>query len=201
MKNRVVLNIVIAAVLLELISALQFFHTHQLLADELELRAESELTMKVIIVKNNLSISENHLWGHLWDLERNMAEPDSLFGVMEWVLKYHKNLAGCWVAFVPDYFPKKGRLYEPYAYWDHDTIVKKQIASDSHNYTLSANYEKVLKTDTTIWFNPYNSSTTGTNMVSYAVPIHDSKRNIVAVFGLDVSTRMLGDTLNYRHIY
>ena len=37
-KNNVILNIVIAAVVLELISALQFYHTQQLLADELEKR-------------------------------------------------------------------------------------------------------------------------------------------------------------------
>ena len=201
LKNKVVLNIILAAVLLELISALQFFHTHQLLADELELRAESELNTKVIVIKSALNISENYLWGHLWDLERNIAKPDSLFDVMEWVLKYHKNLTGCWVAFVPNYFPEKGRLYEPYAYWDHDTIVKAQIASDGHNYTQSTYYEKVISTDATLWFDPYYDDITGINMVSYCMPIHDKKNNVVAVFGLDVSTKMLGDTLNYGQIY
>ena len=201
LKNKVVLNIILAAVVLELISALQFYHTHQLLADELEQRAESEITMKVIVIKSALNVSENSLWGHLWDLERNIASPDSLYGVMEWVLKYHKNLTGCWAAFVPDYYPEKGRVYEPYAYWDHDSIVKKQIASDGHDYTQSANFKKVVSTDATIWFDPYLDSITGINMVSYAVPIHNKQRNIVALFGLDVSTKVLGDTLNYGQIY
>ena len=80
LKNKVVLNIILAAVVLELISALQFYHTHQLLADELEQRAESEITMKVIVIKSALNVSENSLWGHLWDLERNIASPDSLYG-------------------------------------------------------------------------------------------------------------------------
>lgn len=201
LKNRVVLNIIFAAILLELISALQFYHTHQLLADELEQRAESEITMKVIVVKSALNITENSLWGHLWDLERNIASPDSLFDVTEWVLMYHKNLTGCWAAFVPDYYPEKGRIYEPYAYWDHDSIVKKQIASDGHDYTQSANFKKVVSTDATIWFDPYLDSISGINMVSYAVPIHNKKKDVVALFGLDVSTKLLGDTLNYGQIY
>ena len=201
LKNMVVLNIILAAIVLELISALQFYHTHQILADELEKRAESEITMKVIVIKSALSISENSLWGHLWDLERNIASPDSLYGVMEWVLKYHKNLTGCWAAFVPDYYPEKGRIYEPYAYWDHDSIVKKQIASDGHDYTQSANFKKVISTDATVWFDPYLDSITGIKMVSYAVPIHNKNRDVVALFGLDVSTKMLGDTLNYGQIY
>ena len=201
LKNKVVLNIILATVVLELISAIQFYYTHQLLADELEERAESEITMKVLVIKSALSISENSLWGHLWDLERNIASPDSLYGVMEWVLKYHKNLTGCWAAFVPDYYPEKGRIYEPYAYWDHDSIVKKQIASDGHDYTQSSYFKKIVSTDATVWFDPYLDSITGINMVSYAVPIHNKKKDVVALFGLDVSTKMLGDTLNYGQIY
>ena len=60
LKNKVVLNIILAAVVLELISALQFYHTHQLMADELEQRAELEITMKVIVVRSALSISERN---------------------------------------------------------------------------------------------------------------------------------------------
>ena len=200
-KNNVILNIVIAAVVLELISALQFYHTQQLLADELEKRAESELAMKALVIKSALNLSENSLWGHLWDLERNISKPDSLYDVMEWVLRYHKNLTGCWVAFIPDYYPQKGRLYEPYAYWDNGNIIKKQIASDSHDYSKSIFFKRVVSTNATVWVDTYLDSITGINMVSYAIPIHDSKKDVVAVFGLDVSTRMLGDTLNYRQIY
>ena len=39
------------------------------------------------------------------------------------------------------------------------------------------------------------------NLVTYILPIHDERGDIVAMFGLDVSTEQLGDTLNYRHIY
>ena len=39
------------------------------------------------------------------------------------------------------------------------------------------------------------------NLVTYILPIHDEKGKQVAMFGLDVSTEQLGDTLNYRHIY
>ena len=49
-KNNVILNIVFAAVVLELISATQFYYTQQLLADELEIRAESELIRLVMFV-------------------------------------------------------------------------------------------------------------------------------------------------------
>ena len=200
MKNNVVLNIIIAAILLELISALQFFSTQHLLADELERKAETELTMSVVIVKSALNLSENSLWGHLWDMELNINKPDSLYGVMNNVLLTHPNLTGCWIAFVPNYFPNKGRLFEPYAYWDHGKIGQFVIGAD-HDYSESVYFKQVVSTNTSMWLGPYVDTITGKRMVSYAVPIHDKKKEVVAVFGLDVATRMLGDTLNYRKIY
>ena len=199
-KNNVILNIVFAAVVLELISATQFYYTQQLLADELEIRAESELTMKVLVVKSALNLSENSLWGHRSDMERTIATPDSLYGVMEEVLRSHPNLVGCWVAFVPYYYPQKGRLYEPYAYWDNGNIGKQRI-SEEHDYSKSIYFKQVVSTNTTVWVDPYVDTITGIKMVSYAVPIHNHKKDVIAVFGLDVSTKMLGDTLNHNHIY
>ena len=195
----VVLNIIIAAIVLELISALQFYHTRQLLADELEERAETELSMKALIVKSTLNLSENSLRGHLLDMENTISDPESLYDVMEKVLLSHPNLVGCWVAFIPDYYPHR-HLYEPYAYWDNGEI-KKHLIGINHDYSNSIYFKRVIQQDDDIWVDPYRDSISGYHMVSYAVPIHDKKNNVVAVFGLDVPTKMLGDTLNHRKIY
>ena len=196
----VVLNIIIAAVVLELISGLQFYHTRQLLADELEKRAETELTMKILIVKSTLNLSENSLRGHLLDMENTIANPESLYDVMERVLLSHPNLIGCWVAFIPDYYPERAHLYEPYAYWENGEI-KKHLIGMNHDYSNSIYFKRVIQQDDDIWTDPYLDSISGYHMVSYAVPIHDKKNDVVAVFGLDVPTKILGDTLNYRQIY
>ena len=196
----VVLNIIIAAVVLELISGLQFYHTRQLLADELEKRAETELTMKILIVKSTLNLSENSLRGHLLDMENTIANPESLYDVMERVLLSHPNLIGCWVAFIPDYYPERAHLYEPYAYWENGEI-KKHLIGMNHDYSNSIYFKRVIQQDDDIWTDPYLDSISHYHMVSYAVPIHDKKNDVVAVFGLDVPTKILGDTLNYRQIY
>ena len=200
LKNKVVLNIILAVVVLVLISGAQFYYFQKILADELEKRAETELTMKAMVVKSSLNLSENSLMGHLWEMERNIAQPDSMFGIMEGVLRSHPNLVGCWIAFVPDCYPDKGRLFEPYSYWDHGTI-RRQIIGPEHDYSQSHAYKKVVSEDASLWVDPYYDNFSGLNMVSYAVPIHDKKKDVVAVFGLDISTKWLGDTLNYRHIY
>ena len=91
--------------------------------------------MKAMVVKSSLNLSENSLMGHLWEMERNIAQPDSMFGIMEGVLRSHPNLVGCWIAFEPNYYPDKGRLFEPYSYWDHGTI-RRQIIGPEHDQSL-----------------------------------------------------------------
>ena len=135
--------IIAAAILLQGLSAVQYYYTRSLLADELEKRAESELSIKAVILKNSLNLSENSLMGHVWDLKRNLFHPDSSYTVMEWVLKSHANMAGCWVAYVPNYFPEKGRLFEPYVWWDHGEIKHAEIAAEGRDYTQNRYYKAV----------------------------------------------------------
>ena len=200
-NNSGLIIIIAAAILLQGILAVQYYYTRSLLADELEKRAESEITTKAILMKNSLNLSENSLMGHVWDLKRNLFHPDSSYTVMEWVLKSHPHLAGCWVAYVPDYFPEKGRLFEPYAWWDNGEIKNAEIAAEGRDYTQNPYYKAVYASDTPMWTDVYHEFLTDMNLVTYILPIHDERGDIVAMFGLDVSTEQLGDTLNYRHIY
>ena len=72
--NTSLMIIIAAAILLQMISAVQYYYTRNLLADELEKRAESEITTKAIVVKNTLNLAENSLNGHIWDLKRKKKD-------------------------------------------------------------------------------------------------------------------------------
>lgn len=199
--HRGLLIITAAAILLETISAVQYYYTRSLLADELESRAESELTTKAVIVKSALNLSETSLRGHIWDVKRNMSRPDSLFGAVEWVLRTHPRLFGCGLCFVPDYYREKGRLFEPYAYRENGIVKSEQLAGEDHDYTQWHGYTEGMTAEEPVWTDPYRDSLFHIPMVSYVVPIHDERQRPAAVFALDVPVAILGDTLNYRHIY
>ena len=200
-KSRGLTLILLAALLLEIISGIQYYYTHGMLAKELEKRAELELTMKVILTKSNMNLAVNSVNGHLWDVMRNIHQPDSMLDVAECVLRSHKNLLGCGIAFEPNFYPTKGRLYEPYAYWHDGDMVKAQIASDHHDYTQNASYQKVVHTREWLWTEPYYYEEAKTSMITYVQPLKDANDSIMAVFMLDLSTDWLGDTLNYRQLY
>mgnify|MGYP002522748440 CR=1 FL=1 len=193
--------IIAAAILLQMISAVQYYYTRSLLADELEKRAESEITMKAIIAKNTLNMAENSLNGHIWDMKRNIAYPDSMYGVVERVIRSHPNLIGSGIAFVPDFYPEKGRLYEPYIYRLEHRLIRRQLGGVGHDYTQMPFYQQAIKLNVPSWSDAYRDTVSGRNLVTFCRPIHNEQQEIVAVFGLDVDLNWLGDTLNYWHIY
>ena len=207
LKNHSGLTVIIAAaILLQTISAVQYYYMRNLLADELEKRAEIEMTTKAVIVKNALNLAENTLNDHLWDMERNMVFPDSMYGVGERVLRAHPNLLGCGICFVPNFYPEKGRLFEPYVYRQlgsqgKEVFVREQAAGPYHDYTQLGFYKATMRRKTTFWSYPYYNDMTNSHIVTFCKPIHNEKKDIVAVFGLDIELKWLSDTLNYRHIY
>ena len=56
-KRKGLLIVILAVLLLEALSGAQYFFTHRLLEDELEKRAEDELTTKAILIKGVLLLT------------------------------------------------------------------------------------------------------------------------------------------------
>ena len=201
MRYAGIIIIVAAAILLEVISAGQYHYMHNILEDELEHRAGTELGMKAIVLKSLVNMSERTLQGHLWDMKNDLATPDSMFSIASWMLKTNPQLTGCGIAFKPGYYPGRGELFEPYAIRQGDSIIVKQVAGLEHDYRTSGFYPEGMKKKKPCWVDPYIDDITKLRTLSFALPVWDHDHNFVAVFGLDVSLDWLGDTLNVRHIY
>ena len=194
--------VLFAAVFLLLILAVQHFYTRNLLKKELEQYAESEIMTKAILVKSVLNSTELVLNNRVWDVRRHLQHPDSLFVSMKWTLVGNPHLRGAGVAFVPDYYSEKGRLYEPYAQRVGDTVITSQIAGPNHDYTQMHFYQKVFDSNGKYWSDPYVDTIGSPTLIStFSRPVHNDNKDLVAVLGVDVSLDWLSDTLNSRSIY
>ncbi len=206
-----VIIIIAAALLLELIAATQYNYFHREMEDELEEKAEAELTMKAIVTRNILRTTEKTLVGHIWDLKRELHHPDSMFNISRWIVKSNPAVLGCGIAFRPNYYPQKGRLFEPYALRVDGKIIMRQLADSTHDYTMVGSYPIALKVHQVEgdkigvkegrWLEPYYDHITNKDTQSFSLPIWDKDSCFVGIFGLDISLEQLGDTLNYRHLY
>ena len=194
--------IVLAAVMLEMISAIQYYYARNLLEDELEHRVLSELHSESFILKETLNSAEQTLKEHLWDVHQNLARPDSIFPVLKRIVFDNKKVVGACLAFKPYYYPNKGRLYEPYAYQYGDKIYTEQVGGkDDHDYTQHPVYHRMLVELKPFWSNPYKyQGATGVQLLTtYSYPLFDKRDSLIAIYGIDVSLTWLGDTLNMHH--
>jgi len=202
-KWRGLLVIILAALLLEGISAIQFMLTRQHMEDELEKRAESELTLKAVLIKSNLNDVEDLLRNTMWKIEAHLDQPDSAYTTLERFVRLNPHLRGSGIGFVPNYYPQKGRLYEVYAHrTPSGEIETKQIGSATHDYTQYNFYQQTLDAREGFWVEPYYDKE-GANafVTSYFQPVRDRKGQSVGFAGVDFDAQWLSDTINSRHIY
>lgn len=202
-KGSGLIFIIAAAVVLELISAFQYYYMHELLEQELQGRAQTELTLKAVITKRSIENTERSLKSHIREIKSNLDAPDSLSKILAWIIKFHPSRRGAGVAFKPYYFPKKGRLFEPYALrTDSGDIVAEQIAGENFDYTRDGFYRDIINNKAQDWVGPYDDKYLNQRLITYAVPIYEKKTgDTVAVFGIDIDTRYLADALNKHHLY
>lgn len=201
-RRRGLLIVILAAALLELLSAAQYYYTHYLMEEQLEKRAESELTLKAILIKSRLNSAEDDLQNHIWDIRENLTHPDSVWQSIGRMIQLSRVLQGGAVSFVPDYYPAKGRWYEPYAQKSGDSIVKRQIGGPDHDYTSMKFYQQGIAAGDAVWIEPYvDGAGAQTSVISYAKPIYDKRQDLAGVVCVDVALNWLRDTIDRRHLY
>ena len=113
-------------------------------------------------------------------------------------------MRGAFFAFVPNFYPQKGRLFEPYAHEDGDEVKEDQIGGqDGHDYTQHSGYQKMVAERKPFWSEPYDYQTaSGTeSLTTFSYPLLDERDSLVAVCGVDVLLSWLGDTLNATRYY
>lgn len=132
------------------------------------------------------------------EIERNLDSPERVVAAMKGELELNPYVAGCGLAFIPDYYPQQGHWFEPYAVrHENGEIESLQIGSASHDYLKAEWYIKALTEEKGYWSNPYYDADGAKAMLcTYSTPVRDPQGRIVAVFGADVSLDWLKDQLH-----
>lgn len=196
--------IVLAALLMELITAIQYYYTRDILEEELEQRVLTELKVKTFTLRQVLNSAEQTLQEHVWDIRQSLSHPDSTFAVCRRLIMVNDHLEGSCLAFSPYYYPERGRIFEPYAYKQADHIEVTQLAGKGdHDYTTHPAFKRVISDKRPFWSAPYKyESEKGVqSLTTYSYPLLDDNGEVIVVCGLDVSLSWLGDTLNAHRIY
>ena len=194
--------VVIAALLVEIISIIQYERVRNMMVKEVDVRSRVVLGSMASEIAHVLELTEATMKENVRDVRRSMADPDSVFQSMVYLIDDNPHVVGGCLAFEPYYYPSKGRLYEPFASKDKaGNISVSQIGGPDHDYTLNEEYIWVVEHQTPSWTDPYTYGSDSLSLATYSVPIKDSKGKVVAVCGLDIDLSWLGDTLNVHQPY
>jgi len=154
----------------------------------LEKRAESELTLKAIIIKSTLNSTEDIMKSHIWDIQQNLSLPDSIFSIVRRMVAMNRYVQGGSVSFVPNYYPTKGLLFEPYAQKTDSGVTTKQIGGANHDYREIEFFKKVVTTGESQWVDPYyDNEGAKDTVISYVMPVHDTSSKLAGVTCIDMA--------------
>ena len=128
-----------------------------------------------------------------------------MYNVTKRLLNVNEMLVGSCICFAPDFYPEKGRLFEPYAYKQNGKVNVVQLCADGlHDYTQNPAFIQVVETKEPFWSTPYeytDSDGKTMSLTTYSFPLLSKNGKVLAVVGLDLSLSWLGDRLNRSHIY
>ena len=190
--------IILAAILLQVISAIQYHSTRVMLERNLEERVLTQLIVSNARMDGIMGNVESLVYNQTWHIQQNLDNPEYLETLVYNLVRNDGNIiVGAAIAFRPNYYADRGYWYEPYAREINDSIVLEQIGSAQHDYTSMDIYQQGIKGDTLKWTTPYLDAEGAQAVVTtFALPIRDRKGEPIAVMGVDVTTGWISETVN-----
>ncbi len=189
--------VAIAAVMVEVISIVQYERLRRMMAEDMTVRSHIVLGAMASDIQHTLELTETTMKENLWNVSQSVSHPDSVFPAMKRLIDDNPHVVGGCLAFVPYYYPSKGRLFEPYACKEKDgAIVISQIAGPGHDYTENEEFIRTLEAKAPSWSDPYYYGPDSLSFATYSCPVWDNKGRLAGVCGLDIDLSWLGDTLN-----
>ena len=195
--------ILVAAIVLEGTSCVQYFFSRAGIRDEAEQRARTELRKAELEIEKHTIEMEAAAKMLSKLAESHVNNPDSVAAATRVIVSTIENTTSVAVAFVPDYFPSKGKFYEPCSSRiSDDSVFTRNIGSAEHDYTAMEWYQDGFVHDSCWWCEPYlDDSGSQAWVVSCSYPVRNAEGEVVAVVCVDLSLDYLQDMSEYLQVY
>ena len=194
--------LIVAGVVLETISCVQYFTTRATIRHEVELRAITELRKAELEIEKHTIEMEAAAKTLAMLAEKHLDCPDSIYAATRSIVGAIRNTSSIAVAFVPNYFPKQRYFEACSSRISEDSIYTRQIGNSEHDYTQLEWWKNGFVHDSCWWCEPYlDDSGSQTYVVSCSYPVHNAKGEVVAVVCVDMSLDRLKHLSDYLQIY
>ena len=194
--------LIVAGVLLQGISCVQYFTSRSAIRYEAEQRAICELQRAELEIANHAIEMEAAAKTLAMLAERYVECPDSIFSATRAIVKAIDHTSSIAVAYVPNYFPNRHYFEVCSSRISEDSIYTREIGSAEHDYTDLEWFQNGFIHDSCWWCEPYlDDSGSQTYVVSCSYPVRNKKGVIVAVVCVDMSLADLKNISEYLQVY
>ena len=192
-----------AAVILEVISGVQYFASRSAIRREAEERAATELRKAELEIEKHTIEMETAAKTLAMLTEKYLQTPDSVYAATRLAVSTLRTNTSMAVAFVPNYYPRVGELFEVCSSRiTEDSIFTRQIGSASHDYTKMEWFRNGFAHDSCWWSEPYlDDSGSQTYVVSCSCPVKNEQGETVGVVCVDLSLSELRHISEYLQVY
>ena len=180
-----------------------FVRSRQMVKEEAISRAELELENLVQRVNGAMNEVELVTKSAEWHLTDDQLHPDSILNHARQIVAMNPNFDGCSISMEPNYFPQIGRYFSVYAYNDNvrDTLIAK--VESPYDYFDKVYYKTPISLGKPSWVEAYSEDTEGVTtddfenmIVSYCVPLYNSKKEVIGVISTDLSMPWLSELVS-----
>ena len=186
-----VFNVVAALVLL--FAAIAVFvakNTSSLMVNQAEKTVRSVVKATIGQVDRLMTSVESAVANQKWIIGTHLDDPDYMFMVTRELVENNKYIVGSTVAFRPNYYKSKGRLFSPYSCISANG--KLESFTLPYEYPEYDWYKVASESGKPHWSEPYyDEGGGGIDMSTFSMPIYDDQTNFCAIFTADLSLSQL----------
>ena len=134
------------------------------------------------------------------EVQKHMDTSEAVIDALKSKTNLNPDVRGYFAAFELDYFPEKGKWFEPYVHQTDSSgeFQMTQVGSARHNYTKSDWYIKAKELQTSFWSDPYyyyDGTSISGHYCTFVEPIYDAEGKLVCVCGADMTFEWLAKEL------
>jgi hypothetical protein len=129
------------------------------------------------------------------EVEKHLDSPEAVIAALESKAGLNPEVRGYFAAFEPDYFPQKGKWFEPYVHHvDSNAFEVRLVGNARHNYFKSPWYIRAKQSNQSFWSEPYYYYD-GTNIsghyTTFVKPVYDKTGRLACICGADLTFEWL----------
>lgn len=195
--------IVIAALLLEVTTAVMYYSAQNIIKNTTERLVNREMDAIHLNIRNKLAQVEVTVDNMAWVVSDGLDNPDRMYDIARQMVEHNLSFLGSGMEFVPNYYTEKGLYFEPYAVSrGRDSILSLQLGLEDDDYTQDEYFRIPFTEGITHWSEPYiDTDGAKTLITTYSVPIYDTNKNVVGVVYADISLDWLEDMVEKSKLY